>query len=227
MHFFLSLLALLFFSPSALAAFQDAHATLKAVETYVKSQTAGLPGIVEISVGTIDPRLQLARCDKLDMFIPSGGKLWGNSTVGIRCDYPSPWSIYVPVNVRVITEVIVSSKQLAPGVLISAGDLAKQPADLTQLPNSVMTMPEQAIGKTLTSSVPQGYILRMDMLRSPNIIMQGQTVKLITQGKGFTVSAEGKALGNASFGQTISVRTPSGQVITGIAKQEGIVEIPF
>lgn len=221
------MLALLLFSSSASAAFQEASTTLKAVETYVKSQTANLPGIVEISVGSIDSRLQLPRCGKLDMFIPSGGRLWGNSTVGIRCDHPSPWSIYVPVNVRVIAEVIVSSKQLAPGVLISADDLTKQPADLTQLPNSVMTMPEQAIGKMLTTSVPSGYILRIDMLRSPKIILQGQAVKLVTQGKGFTVSAEGKALGNAASGQAVSVRTASGQVITGIAKQKGIVEIPF
>jgi len=223
----LSLLVLLLFSSSASAAFQEAGATLKAVETYVKSQTTGLPGIVEVSVGNIDPRLQLPQCDKLEMFLPAGARLWGNSTVGVRCDRPSPWSIYVPVNVRVVAEVIVSSKQLAPGALISANDLAKQPADLTQLPNTVMTMPEQAIGKTVTTSVPSGYVLRIDMLRSPNIILQGQTVKLVTQGKGFTVSAEGKALGNAASGQTISVRTPTGQVITGIAKQEGIVEIPF
>lgn len=227
MSLFLRLLTLLFFSTSATAAFQEAGTTLKAVEAYVKSQTADLPGIVEVSVGSIDPRLQLPRCDKLEMFMPSGGRLWGNSTVGIRCDHPSPWSIYVPVNVRVIAEVIVSSRQLAPGTPISAADLAKQPADLTQLPNSVMTMPEQAIGKTVTSSVPSGYILRIDMLRSPHIILQGQAVKLVTKGKNFTVSAEGKALGNAAYGQTISVRTPSGQVITGIAKQEGIVEIPF
>lgn len=222
----LLLFTLLFFSSAASAAMQEAGTTLKAVEAYVKSQTASLPGVVEVSVGTIDPRLQLPRCEKLTMFIPSGGKLWGNSTVGIRCDQPA-WSIYVPVNVRVVAEVIVSSRQLAPGALISADDVARQSADLTQLPNSVMTMPEQAIGKTVTAGVPPGYVLRMDMLRSPNIILQGQSVKLVTQGKGFTVSAEGKALGNAASGQSISIRTPSGQIITGIARQEGIVEIPF
>ena len=225
MPYFLLLSALIFFSTSALAAFQDANVTLKAVEGYVKAQTKDLPGIVEISIGSIDPRLQLSRCDKLDMYIPSGGKLWGNSTVGIRCEQPSPWSIYVPVNVKVVAEVIVSAKQLTTGTIISASDLAKLPADLTQLPGSVMTMPEQAIGKTVTTGVPPGYVLRMDMLRSPNIILQGQTVKIVTHGNGFSVSAEGKALGNAAVGQTISIRTPSGQVVTGIAKPEGYVQI--
>lgn len=222
----LCILFLLFSLPAA-AAWQETNSIRSAAEAFARSQTSDLPGKVEISVGAVDPRLQLPKCEKLEGFIPPGGKLWGNSTIGIRCDRPSAWSLYVPVTIQVIADVIVTARPLSRGTVISLQDVTRQTADLTQLPPSVLTAPEQAIGNTITNNVPSGSILRTDMLRSPLVIMQGQTVKVLTKGTGFTVSSEGKAMGNASAGQVVSVRTPTGQVISGIAKPGGVVEIPF
>ena len=41
------------------------------------------------------------------------------------------------------------------------------------------------------------------------------------------VSAEGRALANAADGQTVLVRGPSGQTISGIARSGGIVEVRY
>ncbi|TCV90734.1 flagellar basal body P-ring formation chaperone FlgA [Sulfurirhabdus autotrophica] len=212
---------------SALAAWQDINEMRNTIDQYIKSQTTELPGKVETSIGTIDPRLQLPQCLKLEAFNISGGRLWGNSTVGIRCEQPSSWSIYVPVNVKVTGEVVVSARPLSRGATIGPDDLTRQNADLTQLPSSVITQPEQAIGKTVTSSVPAGNILRIEMLRAPIAVKQGQIVKIITKGSGFTVSSEGKALSSASADQIISVRTSSGQIISGTVTPEGTVEVQF
>ena len=218
---------LLLMSQPALSAWQDITAMRNTIDKFIKSQTTDLPGKVEISIGTIDPRLQLPQCEKLEAFNITGGKLWGNSTVGIRCEHPATWSIYVPVNVKVTGEVVISSRPLSRGATIGPNDLARQNADLTQLPSSIITQPEQALGKTVTNSVPAGYILRIDMLRAPIAVRQGQTVKVITKGPGFSVSSEGKALANASADQMVSVRTSSGQIISGIVTPEGTVEIQF
>jgi len=58
-------------------------------------------------------------------------------------------------------------------------------------------------------------------------IRQGQQVMLVAQGAGFKVSSEGTAMGNAATGQVVSVKTRSGQIIKGIAKGEGVVEVYF
>ena len=65
------------------------------------------------------------------------------------------------------------------------------------------------------------------MLRSPLVVTQGQGVRLVTQGPGFQVSSEGRALGNAADGQSVQVRSASGQTVSGVARSGGIVEVRY
>ncbi len=195
------------------------------VEQLVQRQTAGLPGKVSFTLGAIDMRLNLPACPAPEAFIPPGARLWGNATVGVRCGGSNPWTIYVPVSVRISTGVVVAAYPLAQGRLIEQSDLMVQEADLGQLPQAVITEPRQALGRILTVSLAPGQPLRQDLLRSPPVIQQGQSVTLRAQGRGFKVSAEGKAVTNAAEGQVAQVRTASGHTINGIARLGGIVEI--
>jgi flagella basal body P-ring formation protein FlgA len=209
----------------AQAQWQSLDPIRQAARTYVQAQVGTSPGKVETSIGTIDPRLHLPQCTHLEAFLPPGSRLWGNTTVGVRCLAPSTWSIYVPVTVKIFSTVVVSARPLARGQTLTAEDLAIRTEDLTQLPAGILTDPAQAAGMTTTSSLPAGYALRTDMLRAHYVILQGQTVRIVSQGKGFQVSSEGKALGNGSVGQIVSVRTRSGQVVSGIAQPNGVVEV--
>lgn len=219
-------LALLAFHGVAQAAsLQDLEALRTKAAQFAQSEVAGLPGTKEITVGSVDPRTRLPACAQLDAFLPPGNRLWGNTMIGLQCRGPSPWTLYVPVTVKIFGAVVVPMRPLAQGSIVSGADLSTQTADLTQLPSGVILSPEHAVGKTLTASVPAGFPLRADMLKTPLIVQYGQNVKVLTRGRGFQVSAEGKALGNAGQGQIVSVRMPSGQVVSGVVKAEGIVEI--
>jgi flagella basal body P-ring formation protein FlgA len=116
---------------------------------------------------------------------------------------------------------------LSAGQTVSPADVVMQNSDLSQLPPGVIMDPALAIGKTVIISASTGQAFRHDMLRAPQVIQQGQTVKLMAKGNGFQVTSEGKALANATLGQVVSVRTQSGQVISGIAKQNGVVEVNY
>ena len=209
------------------AGIQRLDAVRKVVENFVRQQTTELPGQVNLIIGAIDPRLRLPACDKPEAFVPVGNRLWGNTTVGVRCSAETPWTIYVPVTVKVMGQIVVAAHPLATGQAISQADLLTQEGDLTQLPTGVLSEPGQALGKTISASVAAGQPLRLDMLRAQVIIHQGQTVKVIAQGQGFRVSSEGKALSSAAIGQSVSVRTSSGQIVSGTVRANGIVEVPF
>lgn len=204
---------------------QEIPPILEAVENYVRGETAGFPGQVIVSLGAVDPRLNLPACQALELFIPAGGRLWGQATVGVRCNNQTPWTVYVPVGVKVMANVVYAAKPLAQGQPVAASDLALQKADLAQLPAGILTEQSQAVGKTLATSIASGQPLRRDMLRSPLVVLQGQSVKLLARGRGFNVSSEGKALAAAAAGQVAQVRTHSGQIINGIARPDGIVEV--
>jgi len=197
------------------------------VESYARSQTTDLPGKVRIGIGAIDPRLRLPRCTQPMPFQPPSNRLWGNSTVGIRCHAPSPWTIYVPVTINVMAGIVATARPLSQGHLLTVTDLVVRDGDLTQLPAGVLTDTRQAAGQLLAVAVPSGTPLRGDMLRAPLVVIKGQKVRVLVQGRGFSVNAEGIALSSATVGQPVSVRTQSGRIVSGTAQGEGVVELPF
>jgi flagella basal body P-ring formation protein FlgA len=204
---------------------QDQESLRQAAAQFLQTQAAGLPGQVSIVVGPVDPRLNLPACTAPQPFLPNGSRAWGKTTVGVRCTAPSPWTIYMSATVRVQADYIAAALPLAQGQSVDAAGIARVKGDLTTLPPGIITDPSQAIGRTLAISVPAGTPLRQDALRSPQAVRQGQTVRLVSTGAGFSVSTEARALNNAGEGQMTQVRTPSGQVISGVAKAGGVVEV--
>ena len=197
----------------------------KTVEQLLERHTAGLPGKVSFTLGAIDTRLNLSPCAAPEAFVPPGARLWGNANVGVRCAGSAPWTVYIPVAVKIVTGVVVAAHALVQGRLIEASDLSMQEADLGQLSTAVITEPQQAVGRIATLSIAPGQPLRQDLLRSPPVIQQGQSVTLRAQGPGFKVSAAGKAVTSAAEGQVAQVRTASGHTINGIARFGAIVDI--
>lgn len=207
---------------------QQPHSTIRAaIEEYLRVQTNGLPGKATVSAGQIDSRLALAACGAMEVFSPPGSRLWGNSSVGVRCGAPTPWTIYVSVSVRVTGPYVTLARPLPSGEVLSQGDLTMTQGDLTQMPAGVVTDLAQAVGKTLAAPGAAGQPLRADLLRTPNAVLQNQNVKVVSSGSGFQVSADGKAINNAAVGQVAQVRMNSGQTISGIARADGAVEIKF
>jgi flagella basal body P-ring formation protein FlgA len=209
------------------AARQDPQAIRAAVRQYLTQQSAGLPGDVSVSVGQMDARLNVARCAALQPFLPAGSRAWGRTTVGVRCSAPVAWTLYVQASVKVTGDYVVTAAPLAQGQPIGAHQLAKATGDLASLPSGIITDPSQAIGRTPLASLPAGMPLRQDALRQQQVVQQGQTVRLMSSGPGFQVSSEARALNNAAEGQVAQARTPGGQVVSGIAKAGGILEVSY
>ena len=197
------------------------------LDHYLRTQTQGLPGKVSYTVGQLDSRTQLSPCNAFEPFLPAGSRLWGKATVGVRCLGPSAWTIYVPVQVTVSGIYLVTTRSMAAGQVISAGDVVSRSGDLSALPANILTDQAQAIGKTVKNGISAGQPLRSDFVIAPWAVQQGQTVRLVSKGAGFSVSGEGKALNNAADGQIAQVRTASGQSVSGIARPGGIVEISY
>jgi flagella basal body P-ring formation protein FlgA len=204
---------------------QSIAAIQRAVEEYLRRETRGLPGAVSYTVTPLDTRLSFPACPALEAFAAPGARLWGRSSVGVRCPGPSAWSIYVPVMVRVIDNYTVSARPLAQGETLAIHDLATLRGDLAQLPAGVITSAEAAVGRRITVSLAAGQPVRHDMLRTPIVIQQGQSVRVVSRGRGFQVSADGRAVTNAHDGQVVQVRMPSGQVISGTARSGPVVEV--
>jgi flagella basal body P-ring formation protein FlgA len=206
---------------------QDHGVLRQAVSQFLTVQAGGLPGQIGVTVGAIDPRLNLAACAAPEPFLPNGARAWGKTSVGVRCTAPSPWTVYIPAMVQVQGEYLAATVPLAQGQTIGPNDVARVRGDLTALPPGVVTDASQAVGYTVARTVAVGAPLRQDALRSQQAVAQGQMVRLVSSGPGFKVTSDGRALANGSDGQTIQVRAPNGQVVSGVARMGGLVEVAY
>lgn len=204
---------------------QDSTQINSAAENFLQRETKGLPGQVTIEVGKIDARVSLPACTRLQTFFPTGSRAWGQTTVGVRCAAPSPWTIYVPATIKVSASYLIAARPLALGQEITPGDFSVQQGELTQLPAGVLTEASQAIGRRLANSVRAGQPLRRDAVRDPPAVVQGQLVALIVNGPGFRISSEGHSLGKAPEGERVQVKTLTGAVVSGIVRPGPIVEV--
>lgn len=212
-------------SPLASAAGENARNIQTAIESFVRAQTQGMPGQVEVKSGQVDPQLRLAPCNRIEAFLPPGAKLWGNSAVGVRCEAPEKWSLYVPVQVHVYADVVLSARALPRGETIALEDLATQRLDLTQLQRGVFVDVQQVVGKVSKTAIGGGTPLTPELLRAPPVVLQGQVVRLVFSDNGISVSSEGRALGNAGVGEPVQVKAASGKLIKGIVSAPGEVRV--
>ena len=196
-----------------------------AVESFLSTQLRSVRGNVSYQIAALDPRTQLAPCEAFEPFLPPGGRLWGKATLGVRCLGPSNWTIYLQVQIKVSGSYIVATRAISAGMAIASGDIEVRTGELTAFPATVATETNQVVGKTSKSGLFAGQAIRTDLLTAAWVVQQGQSVRTVANGDGFSVSSEGKALNNAQEGQIVQVRTPSGQVVSGTASAPGVVEI--
>ncbi len=207
--------------------FQNLAQLRTQVEEFLLTQTVGYPGKVSAAAVAVDNRLKLASCEKLQMFLPNGSRAWGKTSVGVKCTAPQTWTIYVQANVEVMAEYLIAAVPLAQGQIISEQDLAKAQGDLARLPPGVFTDAAQAVGRSVYVPLSAGTVLRQEMLRIMPVVQQGQKVVLNSIGKGFMVTAEGTALANATEGQRVRVKVGNGQVVSGLARQGGLIDVIY
>ena len=203
--------------PATPARAQAVGAPDDALRWFVEKEVAGL-GRVEVKLGSLDPRLQLAPCRRIEPYVPAGARLWGRSAIGVRCIDGASWNVSLPVTVTVWGRALVAANALAAGATLSAADVREQEVELTREPAAPLTDLAQIGARVLNRPIAAGQPLRQDMLRLAVSVQAGDPVKLVLLGDGFAVNADGHALATAGDGQPVRVRTESGRIVVGTVR---------
>jgi flagellar basal body P-ring formation protein FlgA len=173
----------------------------------------------EVEVGTLDPRLRLAPCGRVEPYLPPGTRLWGRSRIGLRCiDGPVRWSVFLPVTVRAWGPAWVVRQPVAPGSTLTQEDAELTEIDWAESMVPVLPHAEDWVGAQATRALMPGQPLRQGMVRARALFAAGSQVKLVVEGEGFRMAAEGEALGAGVAGQPVRVRLPGRRVVTGIVR---------
>lgn len=228
------LLTILFLAAARFSFAQDAHAELAAAaRRFVEREAAGTVAAaggqarIEVAVGQLDARARLAPCARTEFFVPGGTRLWGRARIGLRCVQGASWSALVPVNVRIYGPALVAARPLAPLQPIAEGDVHVAEVEWTREALGVVTDAAQLDNRVPTRPIALGQPIPVAALRAPQVVSQGDAVKVVGTGRGFSVSTAAVALAAAQDGQAVRVRTETGRVLTGTARAGRIVEVAF
>jgi len=183
---------------------------------------------VEVELGQLDPRLTLAPCQQIEPYLPAGTRLAGRTRVGLRCvQGPTRWNVTLPVTVKIFGRSLVASTTLGAGTVIRSHHLAEAEVDLAASASPVLGRADAALGRTLARSVNAGEALRLGDLKLRQYFAAGDVVRVIAQGAGFAVTAEGQAMSAGLEGQPARVRTESGRIVTGMPSGERRLDLPL
>ena len=181
----------------------------------------------EVEVGSLDPRLRLSPCAvAIEAFIPAGARLSGNTTVGARCAAPKPWTVYVPVRVKLHGQVLVAARPVAKGVVLQDADIRLETRDLASPHTAILVDRGQALGRLTRFPLGLGDIIRPSGLQIPRLVRRGEKVTILASEGGLEVRANGEALMDGAEGDRIRVRNSlTNIVIQATITTAGVVRI--
>lgn len=194
-------------------------------DALAQAQAGGLPLRMEVSVGTLDSRLRLAPCARVEPYLPAGARLWGRTRLGLRCvDGPTRWNVFLPITVKAFGPAWVLAGNVGTGAVLSEQDAIEAEVDWAAEPAAIVANPKDWVGQTATRPLSAGQALRQNMVRAPDLFKAGSAVRVVVQGPGYAVTSSGQAMSAGAQGQNVRVRMANGRIIRGTVLEDGTIE---
>ncbi len=195
------------------------------VEDYLATNQT--EGRYEIQVNQLDPRLRMAACDKeLTASLESPATPIGRVTVKIRCEGISPWTVFVPAQVKLFRDVLVTTRALKRAGIIEPGDVALRERDISLINQGFLTSADQAIGQKIVRPMVMDQVITQVHLEQAEVIRKGDQVVISATSGGLVVKMPGEALSNGGLNEQIRIKNLNSQrVIKARVTAPGQVEV--
>ena len=181
-------------------------------------QPAG--GKLTVNAANIDPRIKATDCpEPLETSASSTSSTRSNINVLVEC-LADNWKVYVPVRISASVPMIVSTRQLGRGEIISASDVTTSMIELQRFRKDGFTNFEQVVGAKLKRNVRLGDVVeRNDVC----VVCRNEKVTIRAVKGGMTITTQGTALQDGSSGDQVRVKNDKSQriiegIVTGIAE---------
>ena len=218
-------------SPQKTSDTQQRHSHQTIVETARQFLDANIDksqfSRTSIQMSQLDPRLRLALCPlPLTSTLAPGSRFSGKTTVHIRCNSNSPWTVYISAQINLFGKVIQAATPLSRGHILKEDDLIAVEEDLGRIRYGYFVDKENLIGKQLKHQLPQGRIIKVNYVKAQTLVKRGELVSIVAEKKGYSVKMTGTAMASGARGDRIRVKnTSSKRIVEGTIKEAGVVSI--
>ncbi len=201
---------------------QDVNSIEQVAHVYAMEQAQAHYGNPQVVTGNLDPRLRLQQCSSpLTAFNNSKKFGLGSQVIGVKCRSDTPWTVYVPVTIKLYRTVVVAARPLNANRLISSSDIKLAQIDISTVRKAYFKEAKLVIGQQIKYPVVAGAVLNANNVRPQKIVRRGETITLIAEAGSMQVRMTGMALSDAVLGERIRVENSSSKRIV-----EGVVDAP-
>lgn len=181
----------------------------------------------EVEVSRLDPRLRLNQCDQpLTASLTSTSTPIGRVTVRVSCQGSSPWSVFVPAQVRLYRHVIVASKSLLRDTVLSESDVSIAERDVSNLSQGYLTRLDEVLGTKLTRPVLPDQVIAPNQIELAKAVRKGDHVVITARSGTISVRMPGEAMADGVPGKQIPVKNRrSGRTVKARVVAPGQVEV--
>ncbi|ERO64463.1 hypothetical protein P308_23895 [Pseudomonas piscis] len=171
--------------------------------------------------------MHMPACDKeLTASLESPAQPLGRVTVKVRCEGSSPWSVFVPAQVKLFREVVTSARPLKRSSIIEPEDVVLRERDISQNGQGYLTSVDQAIGQKLVRPMVADQLVTLVHLEQAEVVRKGDQVVISARSGSLNVRMPGEALSNGGMSEQIRVKNLNSQrVIKARVTAPGQVEV--
>lgn len=181
----------------------------------------------QVAMESLDHRLRLKICDsELEVFTKTASTTIGHQTIGVKCSFPTTWTVYVPVKVKVFKTVVVANSALSANQIITEKDIKRQTRDIGALRKGYLIDTKPLVGQQAKYAISMGSVINSNSIKPQKIVRRGELILLVASVGKMEVRMNGTALADAQLGQRVKVKNSSSKrVVEGIVEAPGIVKV--
>ncbi len=181
----------------------------------------------EITLTPMDKRLRLQNCEGgLEAFTNREMTSAGNVTVGVRCHHPVAWTVYLPLQIKVMQPMVVVARPVSGNHVLTEQDLRIEQRDIGSLRQGYMTNIAAVVGQQAKYSLGLGTVVQKNHLRPLNVVKRGESIVLVASAGTMEVRMQGTAMADAGVGDRVRVKNLSSErVVEGVVDAPGVVRV--
>ena len=140
--------------------------------------------------------------------MPANTNLDQVTGVELTCNDQPSWHVLVPVNVEIMTKVLVAKQPILPKQEITEELLDYASYDKNSLFNSYYKNKDEIIGQIATHMISAGTVFTRKNLQAPVLIHKNEVVNLVARSHAVSVSMQGIAKSDGCLHDTVKVYNP-------------------
>jgi flagella basal body P-ring formation protein FlgA len=184
------------------------------IADYLRQRTNGLG--VEVNIKSIGYRGDLALPDgnvEYEVVAPRQWEGWGSASLAliVRVDGQVRKNATVRVEVEALSEMVVTTRQLERGEVVSPADVSLKKLDLSAAGGKLCRSVDEVVGKRLKGTVKGNMPLRSDQVEKVPLVKSGQQVVILAESDLMRITTSGRAKGAGAAGELVMVQNLTSQ----------------